>query len=50
MMGTKRFVELCKRLERKFGFRFQPGKLLLDMATKGETFYCRFAPGQARAA
>jgi 3-hydroxyacyl-CoA dehydrogenase/enoyl-CoA hydratase/3-hydroxybutyryl-CoA epimerase len=50
MMGTKRFVELCKKLEKKYGPRFQPPKLLIDMAQKGDTFYGRFAPGAARAA
>jgi 3-hydroxyacyl-CoA dehydrogenase/enoyl-CoA hydratase/3-hydroxybutyryl-CoA epimerase len=45
MMGTKNFVALCKRLEKKFGLRFKPGKLLTNMATKGDTFYSRFAPG-----
>src|SRR5690242_19887126 len=50
MMGTKRFVELCRRLEQKYGPRFAPPKLLVDMATKGDTFYGRFAPGPARAA
>jgi 3-hydroxyacyl-CoA dehydrogenase / enoyl-CoA hydratase / 3-hydroxybutyryl-CoA epimerase len=50
MMGTKRFVELCKRLEKKHGPRFKPPKLLLDMALKGDTFYGRFAPGSAKAA
>ena len=48
MMGTKRFVELCKRLEKKYGARFKPPKLLLDMAEKGDTFYGRFAPGRRR--
>lgn len=43
-MGTKKFVELCQKLEKKFGSRFTPPKLLLDMAEKGETFYVRFAP------
>jgi 3-hydroxyacyl-CoA dehydrogenase/enoyl-CoA hydratase/3-hydroxybutyryl-CoA epimerase len=43
-MGTKKFVELCQKLEKKFGSRFTPPKLLLDMAAKGETFYVRFAP------
>ncbi|WP_424629122.1 3-hydroxyacyl-CoA dehydrogenase NAD-binding domain-containing protein [Bradyrhizobium sp. SYSU BS000235] len=43
-MGTKKFVELCQKLEKKFGSRFTPPKLLLDMASKGETFYVRFAP------
>src|SRR5207248_1659900 len=46
MLGTKRFVELCKKLEKKHGPRFKPNKLLLDMAAKGETFYGRFAPGK----
>ena len=48
MMGTKRFVELCRRLEKKYGPRFAPPKLLLDMAEKGESFYGRFAPGGRR--
>jgi len=49
MMGTKRFVELCQRLEKKLGSRFAPSKLLLEMAAKGETFYGRFAPGRKAA-
>jgi 3-hydroxyacyl-CoA dehydrogenase / enoyl-CoA hydratase / 3-hydroxybutyryl-CoA epimerase len=50
MMGTQRFVELCKSLEKKYGARFKPSKLLLDMAAKGETFYQRFPSGARRAA
>jgi 3-hydroxyacyl-CoA dehydrogenase / enoyl-CoA hydratase / 3-hydroxybutyryl-CoA epimerase len=50
MMGTKRFVELCKALEKKHGPRFKPCKLLLDMAAKNETFYRRFAPERRKAA
>jgi 3-hydroxyacyl-CoA dehydrogenase/enoyl-CoA hydratase/3-hydroxybutyryl-CoA epimerase len=50
MMGTKRFIDMCQRLEKKFGPRFEPGKLLTDMAAKGDTFYGRFAPGQAKVA
>jgi 3-hydroxyacyl-CoA dehydrogenase/enoyl-CoA hydratase/3-hydroxybutyryl-CoA epimerase len=50
MMGTQRFVELCKRLEKKYGPRFKPPKLLIDMAAKRDTFYGRFAPGPAKAA
>ena len=46
-MGTKTFVELCQKLEKKYGPRFAPPKLLLDMAAKGETFYSRFAPPKA---
>ena len=49
MMGVKRFVELCQRLEKKYGARFAPSKLLLDMAQKGESFYGRFAPGKKAA-
>ena len=43
-MGTKRFVELCHKLEAKYGSRFTPPKLLEEMAAKGETFYGRFPP------
>jgi 3-hydroxyacyl-CoA dehydrogenase / enoyl-CoA hydratase / 3-hydroxybutyryl-CoA epimerase len=50
MMGTKRFVELCISLETKFGARFKPAKLLLDMAGKNETFYGRFAAPRREAA
>jgi 3-hydroxyacyl-CoA dehydrogenase/enoyl-CoA hydratase/3-hydroxybutyryl-CoA epimerase len=50
MMGAKRFVELCKSLEKKHGSRFKPSKLLLDMAAKNETFYRRFAPARRREA
>jgi 3-hydroxyacyl-CoA dehydrogenase/enoyl-CoA hydratase/3-hydroxybutyryl-CoA epimerase len=44
MMGVKNFVALCQRLEKKYGRRFKPAKLLLDMAERGDTFYSRFAP------
>lgn len=50
MMGTKRFVALCQRLEKKFGARFTPPKLLIDMAASGDTFYRRFAPEKNKAA
>jgi 3-hydroxyacyl-CoA dehydrogenase / enoyl-CoA hydratase / 3-hydroxybutyryl-CoA epimerase len=49
-MGTKKFVELCHRLEAKYGSRFAPPKLLIDMAAKGETFYGRFPPKKQAAA
>jgi 3-hydroxyacyl-CoA dehydrogenase/enoyl-CoA hydratase/3-hydroxybutyryl-CoA epimerase len=48
-MGTKKFVELCHKLEAKYGSRFAPPKLLEDMAAKGETFYGRFPPKKAAA-
>jgi 3-hydroxyacyl-CoA dehydrogenase / enoyl-CoA hydratase / 3-hydroxybutyryl-CoA epimerase len=50
MMGTKRFVALCQTLEKKFGDRFKPSPLLIEMASKSETFYGRFAPDKKRAA
>ena len=49
-MGTKKFVELCHKLEAKYGSRFTPPKLLEDMAAKGETFYGRFPPKKQAAA
>ena len=48
-MGTKKFVELCHKLEAKYGSRFTPPKLLVEMAAKGETFYGRFPPKKAAA-
>ncbi len=48
-MGTKTFVELCHRLEAKYGSRFAPPKLLEEMAARGETFYGRFPPKKAAA-
>jgi 3-hydroxyacyl-CoA dehydrogenase/enoyl-CoA hydratase/3-hydroxybutyryl-CoA epimerase len=50
MMGTKAFVELCRKFEKKHGPRFKPPKLLVEMAEKGESFYGRFAPGRQKAA
>ena len=50
MVGAKEFVEACDELAQKYGPRFTPSKLLRDMASKGETFYGRFAPGKEKAA
>ncbi len=50
MMGTKKFVELCKSLEKKHGARFKPSPLLLDLAAKGDSFYRRFPPDKHKAA
>ena len=44
MMGTKHFVELAGKLEKKYGARFSPPKLLLDMAANNDSFYRRFPP------
>jgi 3-hydroxyacyl-CoA dehydrogenase/enoyl-CoA hydratase/3-hydroxybutyryl-CoA epimerase len=49
-MGTKAFVALCHKLEAKYGSRFTPPKLLVEMAAKGETFYGRFPPKKLAAA
>jgi len=49
-MGTKRFVELCRKLEKKYGLRFTPNKLLIDLAAKGEGFYQHFAPAKKKEA
>ena len=49
MRGTKKFVELCQRLEKKYGARFAPPKLLLDMAATDDRFYRRFPPDKKAA-
>jgi 3-hydroxyacyl-CoA dehydrogenase/enoyl-CoA hydratase/3-hydroxybutyryl-CoA epimerase len=43
-MGVKAFVAVCSGFARRHGNRFEPSKLLLDMAANDETFYRRFAP------
>jgi 3-hydroxyacyl-CoA dehydrogenase/enoyl-CoA hydratase/3-hydroxybutyryl-CoA epimerase len=48
--GVKTFVTLCETLAKKYGPRFAPNALLLDLAAKGETFYGRFAPKVEKAA
>jgi 3-hydroxyacyl-CoA dehydrogenase/enoyl-CoA hydratase/3-hydroxybutyryl-CoA epimerase len=48
MMGTKSFVAACRKLEKKYGERFAPNKLLTDLAAKGESFYDRFAPAKKK--
>jgi 3-hydroxyacyl-CoA dehydrogenase / enoyl-CoA hydratase / 3-hydroxybutyryl-CoA epimerase len=50
MMGVKAFVELCKKLEKKYGARFKPNKLLIDMVAKNNTLYHRFAPERRKEA
>jgi 3-hydroxyacyl-CoA dehydrogenase/enoyl-CoA hydratase/3-hydroxybutyryl-CoA epimerase len=46
-MGAAKFVDLAKRLQKRYGPEFKPPRLLLDMAVKGETFYERFDPYRA---
>ena len=50
MMGTKRFVDRCRKLEKKYGSRFAPNKLLVDLAAHDEGFYQRFAPAKKKEA
>src|SRR5689334_623819 len=50
MMGTKRFVEVCRKLEKKYGPRFAPNKQLLELADNGESYYQRFAPAKKKEA
>jgi 3-hydroxyacyl-CoA dehydrogenase / enoyl-CoA hydratase / 3-hydroxybutyryl-CoA epimerase len=49
-MGTAAFVALCARLAKSCGQRFKPGRLLLDMAKKNDTFYRRLPPNGRAAA
>ncbi len=49
-MGSGAFVSLCAGFAKRYGVRFKPCKLLLDMAKKGEAFYGRFPPSQRTAA
>jgi 3-hydroxyacyl-CoA dehydrogenase / enoyl-CoA hydratase / 3-hydroxybutyryl-CoA epimerase len=46
-MGAGAFVELCRNLQAKHGDRFNPPKMLVDMAASGETFYGRASAKQA---
>jgi 3-hydroxyacyl-CoA dehydrogenase/enoyl-CoA hydratase/3-hydroxybutyryl-CoA epimerase len=43
-MGTRAFLDRCRALEAKYGERYAPPALLVEMAKKGETFYDRFPP------
>ncbi|WP_413991816.1 FAD-dependent oxidoreductase [Labrys okinawensis] len=49
-MGTKAFVALCDRLAAAYGERFEPNRLLREMAAKDERFYQRFKPEARKAA
>lgn len=46
-MGPHAFVEMCRRLAERHGPRFDPPRLLVEMASAGERFYTRFAPADA---
>jgi 3-hydroxyacyl-CoA dehydrogenase/enoyl-CoA hydratase/3-hydroxybutyryl-CoA epimerase len=49
MLGSKTFVALCQAFAKKYGARFTPPKLLVEMAERNESFYSRFAPGRKAA-
>ncbi len=49
IIGAGRAVEICEGLAAAHGPRFEPPRLLREIAAKGETFYGRFGP-QADAA
>jgi 3-hydroxyacyl-CoA dehydrogenase / enoyl-CoA hydratase / 3-hydroxybutyryl-CoA epimerase len=49
-MGAKAFVTLCNGFATRYGDRFKPCKLLVDMAKNGHTFYLRFPPKTREAA
>ena len=49
-MGAKAFVALCDRLAAEYGERFEPNKLLREMAKGDERFYERFKPETRRVA
>jgi 3-hydroxyacyl-CoA dehydrogenase/enoyl-CoA hydratase/3-hydroxybutyryl-CoA epimerase len=46
-MGAPAFVARCEDFAARHGERFQPNRLLRDMAAANETFYSRFAPAAA---
>ena len=43
-MGSEVFLDRCRAYEAKYGERYAPPALLVEMAKKGETFYGRFPP------
>ncbi|MBL8582015.1 MAG: enoyl-CoA hydratase/isomerase family protein [Rhizobiaceae bacterium] len=43
-IGAARFMEIAKKLQKKYGKEFKAPKLLAEMAASGETFYQRFDP------
>jgi 3-hydroxyacyl-CoA dehydrogenase/enoyl-CoA hydratase/3-hydroxybutyryl-CoA epimerase len=46
-MGAAEFTARCEALAAKHGKRFQPNRLLREMAASGESFYGRFAAAKA---
>jgi 3-hydroxyacyl-CoA dehydrogenase/enoyl-CoA hydratase/3-hydroxybutyryl-CoA epimerase len=46
-VGAAEFTARCEALAAKYGKRFQPHRLLREMAASGESFYGRFAAAKA---
>src|SRR6202011_2574571 len=46
-MGTKKFVELCHKLEAKYGSRFAPPKIVFYRAGTGADLHRRVPPENA---
>jgi 3-hydroxyacyl-CoA dehydrogenase / enoyl-CoA hydratase / 3-hydroxybutyryl-CoA epimerase len=46
-MGAANFVALCQKLRQKYGERFTPPQIVVDMASAQESFYGRFS-GQTK--
>jgi 3-hydroxyacyl-CoA dehydrogenase/enoyl-CoA hydratase/3-hydroxybutyryl-CoA epimerase len=42
-MGAAKFVTLCEKFRQKYGKRFAPPKIVVEMASAQESFYGRFA-------
>ncbi|MGD9786147.1 MAG: 3-hydroxyacyl-CoA dehydrogenase NAD-binding domain-containing protein [Hyphomicrobiaceae bacterium] len=49
-MGAAAFLAECRRLQAKYGERYAPPRLLVEIAASGATFYDRFAPQENEAA
>ncbi len=50
IIGSKNFAATCETFAQKYGQRFNPPKLLRDMAQNNEKFYARFNPNQKQSA
>ena len=43
VLGAASFVALCEKLRQKYGERFAPPKIVMELASARESFYRRFA-------
>jgi 3-hydroxyacyl-CoA dehydrogenase/enoyl-CoA hydratase/3-hydroxybutyryl-CoA epimerase len=49
-IGAKNFIAVCEKLRQKYGERFAPPKILLELAATDGSFYGRFAKETKRVA